>query len=500
MQSLEQYFKRFRDQIVGIDATFQSPYGVQKMVYADWIASGRLYQPIENKIQQLFGPYVGNTHSESSETGVTMTHAYHKAHQIIKSHVNADENDVIITSGSGMTGVVNKLQRILGLKVPEQLHNFCNLSAKKVNNCLGELGDQRPVVFLTHLEHHSNHTSWLETIADVVLIEPDENLMVDPANLEKIIGQYENRKMKIGAFSAGSNVTGVRPPYHELAAIMHRHDGLCFVDFAASAPYDPIDMHPDDPEQRLDAIMFSPHKFLGGPGSTGVIVFNKDLCKNKTPDHPGGGTVLWTNRWNEFHYVEDIEAREDGGTPAFLQAIKAAYCIKLKEQMTCEKIHQREKELLKIAFEEFAKIKGLHILAEEQRDRLGVISFYVEDFHHNLIVKMLNDRFGIQVRGGCSCAGTYGHFLLHVDKETSHKITEKIDSGDLSEKPGWVRVSIHPTMTDEELLYVIDSIKQVVDHKPEWEQDYEFSSETGEYYHKNAPLVNHNIEKWFELA
>jgi selenocysteine lyase/cysteine desulfurase len=499
MNTLESYFKPFREQIIGIDAEFTSPYGKQKVVYADWIASGRLYRPIEDKLINLFGPMVGNTHSESSETGVTMTHAYRYAHKIIKKHVNADENDVIITSGSGMTGVVNKLQRLLGLKVPEQLHNFCELSAKKVNNCLNELGENRPVVFLTHMEHHSNHTSWLETIADVVLIEPDENLLVNPNELEKMLPKYANRKLKIGAFSAGSNVTGVRPPYHKLAAIMHKHDGLAFIDFAASAPYDPIDMHPENPEERLDAVLFSPHKFLGGPGSSGVIVFNKDLCKNKTPDQPGGGTVLWTNRWNEFHYVEDIEAREDGGTPPFLQAIKAAYCIKLKEQMTCEKIHAREKELLAIAFDEFPKIPKLHILAENDRDRLGVISFYVENMHHNLIVKLLNDRFGVQVRGGCSCAGTYGHFLLNVDIDTSHRITDQINGGDLSQKPGWVRVSIHPTMTDEELHYVINSVKAVVENAAEWANDYEFSRETGEFYHKTAPVTANNIIEWLEL-
>lgn len=499
MESLEQYFKQFRDQIIGINATFNSPYGKQKILYADWIASGRLYGPIEEKLLKQFGPLVGNTHSESSETGVTMTHAYHHAHQIIKNHVNADEDDVIITSGSGMTGVVNKLQRLLGLKVPEQLHNFCNLSAKKVNNCLDELGEDRPVVFITHMEHHSNHTSWLETIADVVLIEPDENLHVKPENLEKQIKPYKNRKMKIGAFSAGSNVTGIRPPFHELAAIMHRYDGVCFVDFAASAPYDPIDMHPEDPDKKLDAVLFSPHKFLGGPGSTGVIVFNKDLCQNETPDQPGGGTVTWTNRWNEFHYVEDIEAREDGGTPAFLQTIRAAYAIKLKEKMNPSKIHAREKELLKIAFTEFQKIKGLHILAPNDSDRLGVISFYIENIHHNLIVKILNDRFGIQVRGGCSCAGTYGHYLLNVDKDTSHKITEKIDEGDLSEKPGWVRVSLHPTMTNNELYFIIEAIDQVARNINTWAKDYDFSAESGEYYHKKAPIVNQNIQNWFSI-
>lgn len=500
MGTQEQYFNKFRKNILGIDATFESPYGKKDLIYADWIASGRLYKPIEEKMCSLFGPMVGNTHSEASETGVTMTYAYHYAHKVIKNHVNAGEDDIIITSGSGMTGVVNKLQRILGLKVPEQSHNYCNMAAKKIENCLEDLGNDRPVVFITHMEHHSNHTSWLETIADVVVLEPGNNLLVNPASLEKALEKYKNRAIKIGSFSSGSNVTGIRPPFHELSKIMHQHGGYCFVDFAASAPYDPIDMHPEDPEQRLDAVFFSPHKFLGGPGSTGVIVFNKELYRNQSPDHPGGGTVTWTNRWGEFHYVDDIEAREDGGTPAFLQTIRTALCIKLKEEMGCQNIHEREKELLEIAFTELEKIDKLHILAGDVKDRLGAISFYVENVHHNLIVKLLNDHYGIQVRGGCSCAGTYGHFLLNVDKKTSQRITEKINQGDLSDKPGWVRLSMHPTMTDDELYYVTKAINNVVENVNEWSKDYSFFKECGEYFHKEFPSVDkEKIQHWFDI-
>jgi selenocysteine lyase/cysteine desulfurase len=340
------------------------------------------------------------------------------------------------------------------------------------------------------MEHHSNQTSWLESEVDVVVVEPGEGLLVDPERLRKEIKKYKNREIKIGSFSACSNVTGVIPPYYELARIMHEYDGYCFVDFAASAPYLEIDMHPTDPLERLDAIYFSPHKFLGGPGSSGVLIFNKDLYKNVVPDQPGGGTVKWTNRWGKFAYIDDIEQREDGGTPGFLQAIKSALCIKLKEEMSIEKIRQREKELLEIAFEELRKIKGLHILADNVVDRLGVISFYIDNLHFNLIVKLLNDKFGIQTRGGCSCAGTYGHFLLHVDKNTSKHITDKIDHGDLSEKPGWVRLSIHPVMTNEELHFIIKAIEEIVNNIEEFSVDYNYSIETNEFYHKDFPARN----------
>lgn len=500
MESLEKYFQKFRNNVVGKDVTFNSPYGIQKVIYADWIASGRMYEPIENKLLKDFGPMIGNTHSEASETGVTMTYAYHLSKKIIKKHVNANEDDIIIAAGSGMTGMVNKLQRLLGLKVPERTHGFCRMSTDKIRNCITNLGDERPVVFITHMEHHSNHTSWLETIAEVVIVPPDENLLVNSKNLEIELEKFKNRKIKIGSFSGASNVTGIIPPYYELAKIMHKYGGICFVDLAASAPYVDIDMHPaDDPEKSLDAIFFSPHKFLGGPGSSGVLIFNKNLYNNKTPDQPGGGTVTWTNRWGEYSYIDDIETREDGGTPAFLQAIRAALCIKLKENIGTQNIHKREKELLEIVFNEFPKITGLKILAGNIKERIGAISFYIENIHHNLIVKILNDRFGIQMRGGCSCAGTYGHFLLNVDLETSHAITCKINQGDLTEKPGWVRFSIHPVMTNDEMFFIIDAIKQIVENICEWKKDYTFSKDSGEWYHNKFNKKEEDLESWFEM-
>ncbi len=447
MNNLEEHFKPFRENTIGFNSTFTSPYGEQKLVYADWIASGRLYAPIEKKISEVFGPLVGNTHSESSETGTSMTHAYHEAQRIIKAHCNAGKDDVIITAGSGMTRMVVKLQRLLGLKIPEQLSDFLTLP-----------DELRPIVFVTHMEHHSNQTTWLETIADVVVLPPNDEGLVDTNYLVKELEKHKNRKLKIGAFTACSNVTGIETPYHQLAKIMHRHDGYAFIDIACSAPYVNIDMHPEDPEEKLDAIFFSPHKFLGGPGSSGVLIFDSKLYQNKVPDLPGGGTVDWTNPWGQHKFVSNIELREDGGTPAFLQAIRAALVIKLKQEMGVEKMREREGELVKIAFEEMKKIPGLHILADNVEERLGAISFYVDDIHYNIIVKLLNDRYGIQTRGGCSCAGTYGHYLLHVDPEHSKRVTDKINRGDLSEKPGWVRMSIHPTMTNEEIFYIIKII------------------------------------------
>jgi len=260
-----------------------------------------------------------------------------------------------------------------------------------------------------------------------------------------------------------------------------------------------INMHPEHPEQRLDAVFFSPHKFLGGPGSSGVLVFNKSLYHNRIPDHPGGGTVKWTNPWGEYSYVADIEAREDGGTPGFLQAIRTALAIRLKEKMGVERIRAREEELVKRAFELLESVPGLHILGGEHKERLGVFSFYLEGIHHNLVVRLLNDRFGIQVRGGCSCAGTYGHYLLNVDWKLSHEITRRIEQGDLSLKPGWVRLSLHPTMSNEELEYIGRALMAVSENIASWKEDYCYDPATNEYYFCNERPNPEAYSSWFEL-
>jgi selenocysteine lyase/cysteine desulfurase len=482
---LESYFQRFREQTIGINHHFESPYGKQRIIYADWTASGRLYAPIEKKLSEEIGPFVANTHTESNVTGTKMTLAYRQAKEMIKSHVNADEHDAIIMEGSGMTGAINKLQRILGLRLPENMKKRIHLAE-----------EERPVIFITHMEHHSNILSWMETIGEVITIQPTENGDVDIQHLNHLLQKYRHRKVKIGAFTACSNVTGIQTPYHQLAKLMHENGGICFVDFAASAPYVNINMHPDDPLEKLDGIYFSPHKFLGGPGSAGVLIFDSRLYQNKVPDHPGGGTVLWTNPWGEYQYVSDVETREDGGTPPFLQTIKAALAIRLKEQMGVENIIKREKEMVALLLSNLKNIPYVHILEGHREDRLGIVSFIIEGIHYNLVVKLLNDRFGIQVRGGCSCAGPYGHYLLQIDKQTSKQIAEQIKQGNFLNKPGWIRVSLHPIMTNEEIYEIVRAIRYITLHKDEWKKDYIYSKEKNEFYHLKD---NKDIRQLFEI-
>lgn len=484
---LEQYFQQFRKNIIGIDQEFVSPYGKKKIIYTDWTASGRLYRPIEEKMINDFGPFVANTHTETTVSGTAMTMAYHKARNIIKHHVNANSDDVLITDGTGMTGVVNKFQRILGLKIPENLKDYINIPIEK-----------KPVVFISHMEHHSNQTSWLETIADVEVIPSSEDGLFSIENLKILLENYKDRNFKIASITSCSNVTGIKTPYHEVAKLMHKNNGLCFVDFACSGPYVEIDMHPEDSESFLDAIFFSPHKFLGGPGTPGILVFNKKLYQNLIPDNPGGGTVSWTNPWGEHKYIDNIEDREDGGTPGFLQVIKTALAIQLKEKMGIENILEREHEIVDYVFSNLGNIPNIKILAAQHHERLGVISFYIDDLHFNLGVKLLNDKFGIQTRGGCSCAGTYGHYLLHVDQDTSHQLVDEISLGDLLRKPGWIRMSIHPTTTNEEIEFVCESIKALAENHKEWSKDYDYDKISNEFIHKNAkPFEKEMVEEWF---
>jgi len=487
---LEKYFTKYRKNIIGENKKFDSPFGEKSIIYSDWTASGRIYGPIEEKLNKQFYPMVGNTHTETNVTGSSMTIAYHKAIHIVKSHVNASPEDVMISSNSGMTGVVNKFQRILGLKVYEKHRDFIKVSE-----------EDRPIVFITHMEHHSNQTSWLETLADVEIINPDENGYVDLNHFAELLVKYKNRKTKYAAITSCSNVTGIITPYFEIAEMIHKVGGHCFVDFACSAPYIDIDMHPTNKAQYLDAIYFSPHKFLGGPGTAGVLIFNKDLYTNKVPDNPGGGTVDWTNPWGLHKYLDDIEMREDGGTPAFLQTIKTALCVKVKEEMGSKNIRAREEEQLKLIWDKLMAIPGLHILADNFKERLGVISFYIDKLHYNLGVRILNDRFGIQMRGGCSCAGTYGHYLLHVDQTTSDTITSAVTHGDMSNKPGWIRMSIHPTMSNQELIFIVDAIEQLALHFNEWGNDYAYDSHTNEFIFTRSEYDNNrkaSVEAWFE--
>ncbi|MBW8243650.1 aminotransferase class V-fold PLP-dependent enzyme [Muricauda oceani] len=480
--NLESHFREIRNGVIGNNEYFMSPYGTQKILYADWIATGRLYRPIEEKITGNLGPYLANTHSYSSETGKVTSEVYMEARERIKGHVNADEDDVLVTTGSGMTGALDRLLQIMGLK------------GKRPSN-----PNEVPVVFITHMEHHSNQVSWLEAMADVVIVPPGENMMPSLDKLDELLWNYKDRTLKIGAFTACSNVTGEMTNHKGLAKTMHAHGGICFFDFAASAPYVDIDMHPSDPDCRMDAIYFSPHKFLGGPGACGVLIFNKWLYKNKVPAIPGGGNVKWTTPWGTHSFFENIEIREDGGTPGIIQTIKAALAIQLKEKMDTKLISIKELALLGLFRDELKDIGDIQYYGNSYARRIGCLSFNLMDIHYNLVVRLLNDRFGIQVRGGWSCASTFAHYLFGMDRTRSSEIMNGIDQKNLKNKPGWVRVSLHPTMNSADVEFITEALREIVNGHEEWAKDYKYNPLNNEYEYIHRNIVDMGRYHFFGL-
>jgi selenocysteine lyase/cysteine desulfurase len=421
----------------------------QNRVYADWTASGRLFRPIEDRITNMAGGLMANTHTEDSYTGRVMTTWLHEAEKHIKNHVNASSDDVLLNVGNGMTGALAKLMRIMGWWCHEQ-HREAVLATMS----------QKPLVYITHREHHSNQTMWLESLVELRMIPALEGDEIDLSWLAQDLIKEQNRTIKFASVTAASNVTGIKTPYRDIAKMMHTSGGYCFVDFAASGPYVNMDMHPADKEW-LDAIFFSPHKFLGGPGSSGVLVFNKSLYQNKVPEQPGGGTVLWTNPWGKHRFIANIEQRESGGTPGILQTLKTALAIQLKEEMGVERIEQREHYLNNVMFSRLENMHGVRILSDQHKDRLSIFSIVFENVDYKTAVQRLSNEYQVETRGGCACAGTYGHHLLGIDYCASQAITDLLDDELQDLKPGWVRVSLHPCMSEVDVHKVADAIQAV---------------------------------------
>lgn len=471
MTSWERTFARYRKGIAGINARTKTLYGTKPLVYADWSATGRVYLPIEKEMLETYAPYIGNTHTSASTTGKFMSEQYAEAKRVIKRHVGARDTDALLACGSGMTGAVVALQDILQLRVPADMRSAIPHAS-------------RPVVFVTHMEHHSNHTTWLETVCDVEVIKPDVSGLPSLAHVEELLEQYRSRPLRIAAITAASNVTGALVDVHAIARIMHENDGLCFVDYTAAAPYLPIDMHPRDSVASLDAIYFSPHKFLGGAGTPGILVFDAQLYASQTPQRPGGGTVRWTDPWGGRRYIDDIEVREDGGTPPFWGVIKASLAIQLKDKMTVRAIGRRERELNTMLLLSLKSIPGLNVLAPGIKNRLPIVSLTIDGLHYELVSRLLNDRFGIQSRSGCMCAGTYGHYLLGISRDESQAFCARIDCGDESLRPGFVRLSLHPTTTDAEVAHIIRALAETAQHGAEWAKEYAYDSATNEHHRR----------------
>jgi len=497
-----------RSQIIGNDIVFKTPFGARNILYADYTASGRGLQFIEDKIQNILCSYA-NTHTEDDYSGKYLTQLFHQAQKRIKEHVNAGPEGKVICVGSGSTGALKKLQEIIGVTIPPVTRERIFQSIDRLGSDCKEVWERaqgdRPIVFIGPYEHHTNELMWREAFVEVVVVGLDSQGRIDLLDLSRKIseGKYKDR-YKIASISAGSNITGIRTGVYEIAKICHENDCLIFFDFAAVAPYVEIDMNKDE-DSYFDAVFFSPHKFLGGPGSSGVLVFREHLYRSDLPPTTaGGGTVDFVG-FHAHDYSKDIETRETAGTPPILQTIRAALVMDLKHRIGVERIERIEAEYTRDFLTRLRAIPNIEMVGRvDPEEKIPIISFNIkhEDriLHPKFVTKLLNDLFGIQSRAGCSCAGPYGHILLGINDEMSAKYRDAIQNGLLGLKPGWVRINIHYTFTQKDVDFLARAIEFVALYGHLFLPQYRFNIQTGEWSYQGfqEEKVELGVEKEFQ--
>jgi len=496
----DQLIDSIRAAVIGDDEAVMGPFGLRRVTYADYTASGRSLAFIEDYIRTAVLPLYANTHTESSGTGLQTGRFREEARAIIREAVGANPNDhVVIFTGSGSTGAINKLVDVLNIRLPADLDDRYGLRAR-----IPEA--ERPVVFIGPYEHHSNELPWRESVVDLVTIPEDVDGRIDLASLERALVVHADRPLKIGSFSAASNVTGIISDTRAISVLLHRHGALSFWDFAAAAPYVEIEMSPHrttpagpdraeaDPADAAldykDAIFISPHKFIGGPGTPGLLVARRELFRNRVPAAPGGGTVMYVNPL-EHVYDANPEHREEGGTPAIVESIRAGLVFQLKDAVGVDAIREREESLVHRAIQRWERNPSIEILGSHSLPRLSIVSFVVRNggryLHHNFVVAVLNDLFGIQSRGGCSCAGPYGHRLLGIDIERSHEFEREISRGCEGIKPGWVRVNFNYFISETVFEYILDAVDLLATDGWKLLPQYAFDDATGLWRHRTVP-------------
>ena len=477
--------EQVREAVIGKDTAVMTPFGLRRVTYADYTASGRSLAMIEDFIRAQVLPLYANTHTETSGTGLQTTRFREEAREVIRRAVGASHDEhAVIFAGSGSTGAVDRLVGLLGIRIPRGLSETYGFEDRVPD-------DERPVVFVGPYEHHSNELPWRESIADVIEIKEDADGHIDLVELESRLVEHAGRPLLIGSFSAASNVTGIISDTSAISRLLHAHSALSFWDFAASAPYVDIEMGSSAAADGAykDAIFLSPHKLIGGPGTPGVLVVRRDLLRNVVPVVPGGGTVVYVTA-DHHSYISDPEHREEGGTPAIIESIRAGLAFRLKETVGVTTIRALEHHFIRRAIESWSRNPNIEILGNPDAERLSIVSFVIRHgdrtLHHNFVVALLNDLFGIQARGGCSCAGPYGHRLLGIDLQTSSRIEEAVATGCEVIKPGWVRVNFNYFIAEEEFAYLIEAVHLVADQGWRLLPLYTYEPDTALWRHRDG--------------
>ncbi|CAN6353124.1 unnamed protein product [Urochloa humidicola] len=507
----EEKVEWLRSQLIGKDVEFDTPFGRRVLTYADQTASGRSLRYIEDYIVNEVLPFYGNTHTEDSHVGMKTTRLVHKAARYVKRCMGAGAGDALLFCGAGTTAAIKRLQEVIGVATP---------SVELRERIQAELRpEERWVVFVGPYEHHSNLLSWRQSLAEVVEIGVDGHGLVDVAALRNALAspEYANRPM-LGSFSVCSNVTGILTDTRQLARVLHEHGAFACFDFAASGPYVKIDMKSGEID-GYDAVFLSPHKFVGGPGTPGILLMNKALYRlnSQPPSTCGGGTVAYVNGFNENDtlYYDDIEEREDAGTPPIIQKIRASLAFWVKEYIGYDMMSIRERVYSEMAMKRLVSNPSVLVLGNTKVERLPIFSFLIYPpvsnsggvashkrlpLHGRFVTRLLNDLFGIQARGGCACAGPYGHTLLNIDNELSLRIRTMILKGYNGLKPGWTRLSFSYYLSKEEFRFILAAIEFIASYGHRFLPLYKFDWITGDWTFRKQAIKYQIMKEELDLA
>jgi selenocysteine lyase/cysteine desulfurase len=482
VRDFEDVARFFRQNEVGRRACVETPHGRRLLCYGDLTATGRYLHFVEAWVRQL-RPYYANTHTAISSTGRLMTDLREEARRVIGRSVNAAGDDVVLFVGSGATAALNKLVGLLGVRIPEPLEREYQLSRAIP-------AARRPVVLVGPYEHHSNELPWIESVADVVEIGLTAQGIIDLADLQRRLETFAERPLKIGAFSAASNVTGVLSDVRAISRVLHAAGAYAVFDYAAAAPYVPIDMHPAAPEERIDALVMSVHKFVGGPQASGVLVANRALFRTRVPERPGGGTVDYVAGPDHasVDYSQRLEEREEGGTPAIVGDLRAGIAFLVKEMIGPARVQAHDTALAARALSRLAAHPKIAVMGPTEVPRLAILSFNVKGLHHDLVSVLLDHLFGIQNRAGCACAGPYGHRLLGIDAARSDRYRREIARGNLGVKPGWVRLTLPYYASEEDIEFMLSAVELVATHGEQFVPCYRLGWRDGIWRHVEKPV------------